>query len=49
MALTFVPLEKLARAEASARNGEEMTENDTNCMLQDLIDLGVIDEDGNLK
>ncbi len=33
----------------AARNGEELTENDANCFLQDLIDLGVLDKDGNLK
>ena len=33
----------------AARNEEEMSESDTDGILQDLIDLGVIDEDGNIK
>ena len=33
----------------AARNEEEMSEGDTDTMLQDLIDLGKIDEDGNSK
>jgi len=33
----------------AARNEEEMSESDINGVLQDLIDLGVIDEDGNIK
>jgi len=33
----------------AARNEEEMTESDADGLLQDLIDLGVIDEDGNIK
>lgn len=33
----------------AARNEEEMSESDINGVLQDLIDLGVIDENGNIK
>ncbi len=33
----------------AARNEEEMSESDTDTMLQDLMDLGIIDEDGKLK
>jgi len=33
----------------AARNEEEMSESDINGVLQDLIDLGVIDKDGNIK
>lgn len=33
----------------AARNEEEMSDSDINGVLQDLIDLGVIDEDGNIK
>jgi len=33
----------------AARNEEEMSESDANGVLQDLIDLGVIDESGNVK
>ncbi len=33
----------------AARNGDEMSESDTDGILQDLIDLGVIDENGNIK
>jgi len=33
----------------AARNEEEMSESDINGVLQDLIDLGVIDENGSIK
>lgn len=33
----------------AARNEEEMSESDINGVLQDLIDLGVIDGNGNIK
>lgn len=33
----------------AARNEDEMSESDINGMLQDLVDLGVIDENGNIK
>ncbi len=33
----------------AARNEEEMSESDINGVLQDLVDLGVIDENGNIK
>jgi len=33
----------------AARNEEEMSELDVDGVLQDLIDLGVIDENGNIK
>lgn len=33
----------------AARNEEDMSENDTDTILQDLIELGIIDENGNLK
>lgn len=33
----------------AARNEEEMSELDADGVLQDLIDLGVIDENGNIK
>lgn len=33
----------------AARNEEEMSKSDTDGILQDLIDLGVIDENGNIK
>lgn len=46
-------IEKAKESEISltlaARNEEEMSESDADGVLQDLIDLGVIDEDGNLK
>ncbi len=32
----------------AARKGESETENDLNSLLEDLIDIGVIDEEGNL-
>ena len=33
----------------AARNEEKMSETDTDSVLQDLIDLGVIDENGKIK
>lgn len=33
----------------AARNEEEMSESDINGVLQDLVDLGVMDENGNIK
>lgn len=33
----------------AARNEEETSETDTDSVLQDLIDLGVIDDNGNIK
>lgn len=49
MALINQAKESVRSLTLAARNEDEMSESDINGVLQDLVDLGVIDENGNIK
>lgn len=48
-ALIYQAKESVHSLTLAARNEEEMSESDINGVLQDLVDLGVMDENGNIK